>query len=115
MRHDFRISTRETFNTRQARARFWRRLASLAAALAISVAVLTFAAPGAPSARAAGGDAIVHWDSNMIYAGQNNGFPYGPVGEHAIIHGENFDSYAGQTVKLKLISGDINNPPGGSS
>ncbi len=115
MRQDFRISTHAMLGRHRASSRFWRHLTVLVATVALGMAALAFSASIAPSARAAGGDAIVHWDSSMIYAGHNNGFPYGPVGEHAIIHGENFGSYTSQTVKLKLISGDINNPPSGSS
>jgi hypothetical protein len=111
----FHNSTHDTLGRRWASSRFWRHLAVLCVAATLSIATLTFFTSAAPHARAAGGDAIVHWDSSMIYAGHNNGFPYGPVGEHAIIHGENFLGHAGQTVKLKLIPGDINNPPGGSS
>ncbi len=70
-----------------------------------------------PPAQAAGLDPIIHWDSNMIYPGQNNGYPRGPVGELATVHGEKFtaSSVLGQTVKLALIQGDVNNPPGGGS
>jgi hypothetical protein len=70
-----------------------------------------------PRVRAAGLDPIVHWDSNMIYPSQNNGHPWGPVGELATVHGEKFTSSSvlGQTIKLALIQGDVNNPPGGDS
>jgi hypothetical protein len=112
MRHDFRTST---LDARRGQGRFLRHLAVLFAACALNIGALAVAMTQAPHAGAAGGDAIVHWDSSMIYPGQNNGNPYGPVGEHAIIHGENFQSYSGQNVKLKLIPGDINHPPGGSS
>ncbi len=68
-------------------------------------------------ARAAGSDPIIHWDSHMIYPGQNNGYPWGPVGELATVHGDKFTGAAvlGQPVKLALIQGDVNNPPGGDS
>lgn len=113
MRHTASFSASDGAAGRRARNGWWQRLAALGVVLSLSVAAL--AASGAPAARAAGGDAIVHWDSSMIYAGKNNGYPYGPVGEHAVIHGENFVGNIGQTVKLKLIPGDINNPPGGGS
>ena len=35
----------------------------------------------------------------MIYAGQNNGYPWGPVGENVIVHGANFAPY----VQLRLV------------
>jgi hypothetical protein len=61
-------------------------------------------------ARAAGGGAIIHWDSRMIYAGQNNGFPLGPVGEHAQVHGASFTDADGTVLTLQLVQGDVNNP-----
>ena len=68
-------------------------------------------------AEAAGGDPIIHWDSSMIYPGQNNGYPWGPVGEQVRIHGEKFTAgeVVGQAIKLALLQGDVNNPPGGGS
>lgn len=71
----------------------------------------------APHVRAAGSEPTIHWDSNMIYPGQNNGYPWGPVGELATVHGEKFTAATvlGQTIKLALIQGDVNNPPGGGS
>jgi hypothetical protein len=68
-------------------------------------------------AEAASGDPIIHWDSSMIYPGQNNGYPWGPVGEQARIHGAKFTAgeVVGQTIKLALLQGDVNNPPGGGS
>lgn len=70
-----------------------------------------------PSALAAGTDPVIHWDSNMIYPGQNNGNPWGPVGENALVHGEKFTASGvlGQQITLALIKGDVNNPPGGGS
>jgi hypothetical protein len=71
----------------------------------------------APRVRAAGLDPVIHWDSSMIYPGQNNGYPWGPVGERATVHGEKFTGAVvlGQPIKLALIKGDVNNPPGGGS
>jgi hypothetical protein len=71
----------------------------------------------APRAQAAGIDPIIHWDSSMIYAGQNNGYPWGPVGELAMVHGEKFTATGvlGMPIKLALLKGDVNNPPGGGS
>lgn len=61
----------------------------------------------APAAHAGGGGPIIHWDSSMIYAGQNNGYPWGPVGENAIVHGANFS--ANQQLRLIVVPGDTNN------
>ena len=49
----------------------------------------------------------------MIYAGHNNGFPEGPVGEHASVTGEGFTP--SEHISLRLVQGDVNNPPGGDS
>lgn len=70
----------------------------------------------APSAIAAGSGPIIHWDSAMIYPGENNGYPWGPVGERATVHGAQFVDAAvvGQAVNLALLPGDVNNSPGGS-
>ncbi|HEX9039054.1 MAG TPA: hypothetical protein VF808_18880 [Ktedonobacterales bacterium] len=86
-------------------------------ALAIILALgLAWAAPGVAPARAAGGcgatQSCIHWSSSMIYAGQNNGNPEGPVGEHASVSGEGFTADAGQTVSLSLVKGDVNNAGG---
>lgn len=64
-----------------------------------------------PVARAAAGGStspIIHWDEHMIYAGHNNGYPLGPVGEHAIVHAERFPA---GTYILKLVSGDVVSTP----
>ncbi|GAC1385448.1 MAG: hypothetical protein NVS4B7_09820 [Ktedonobacteraceae bacterium] len=45
----------------------------------------------------------------MIYTGQNNGNPWGPVGENASVNGENFP--ANQQLRLVLVEGDSNNGP----
>lgn len=91
----------------------------LLSALLLALALGGAAAIGvvsAPSVRAAGTDPVIHWDSNMIYPGQNNGYPWGPVGELVTVHGEKFTDSAvlGQPIKLALIKGDVNNSPGGS-
>src|SRR5579859_1053963 len=59
-------------------------------------------------ARAAGGP-IIHWDSHMIYPGQNNGYPWGPVGETASVQGANFPP--GLQLRLVLAQGDSNSSP----
>ena len=81
------------------------------------VGVVAASALHSPQTQAAGSGPIIHWDESMIYAGQNNGFPWGPVGEIVTIHGEKFLDAAvlGLPVKLALIAGDVNNPPGGDS
>ncbi len=77
------------------------------------LATLLFAAqaavsmPHAPIARAAGSGPIIHWNASMIYAGENNGNPWGPVGENASVQGVNFP--ANQQFRLVLVQGDSNN------
>ncbi len=61
------------------------------------------------AARAAGGGPIIHWNSSMIYAGQNNGNPWGPVGENASVNGQNFP--ANKQLRLVLVAGDSNDTP----
>jgi hypothetical protein len=65
----------------------------------------------APSARAAN-PAQIAWDSSMIYSGQNNGNPEGPVGEHAKVHGSNFTEPDGTALALQLVQGDVNSAQG---
>lgn len=43
----------------------------------------------------------------MIYAGENNGNPWGPVGENASVEGDNYP--ANQQYRLVLVQGDSNN------
>jgi len=49
---------------------------------------------------------IIHWDQSMIYQGQNNGNPEGPVGETAVVHGTGFT--ANQALELVVVAGDSN-------
>ena len=67
----------------------------------VSLSLLT-----SPTAHAGGSGPIIHWDSSMIYAGQNNGYPWGPVGENAIVHGANFT--ANTNLRLVVSPGDSN-------
>src|SRR5947209_14983327 len=60
-------------------------------------------------AQAAGNGPIIHWNSSMIYGGQNNGYPWGPVGENAIVNGANFTQNL--QLRLVLVQGDSNNNP----
>lgn len=60
-----------------------------------------------PTAHAGGSGPIIHWDSSMIYVGQNNGYPWGPVGENTIVHGANFT--ANTNLRLVVSPGDSNN------
>jgi hypothetical protein len=98
--------------------RTWARLVPLAC---LSCLMLTSLAAidllRAPHADAAGADPVIHWDGSMIYSGQNNGFPWGPVGEHALVHGEKFTdpTVIGQQISLSLVKGDVLSPPGGGS
>lgn len=57
--------------------------------------------------QAAGGNPIIHWDSSMVYPGQNHGYPWGPVGENAIAHGANFPP--DQQLRIKVVPGNSNN------
>lgn len=61
----------------------------------------------APIALAGGSGPIIHWNSSMIYAGENNGYPWGPVGENASIEGDNYP--ANQQYRLVLVQGNSNN------
>jgi hypothetical protein len=96
------------------RARFLPRFGVLIAVLLGML--LAIGVVRAPSAHAAGSGPIIHWDSAMIYPGENNGYPWGPVGERATVHGAQFVDAAvlGQPVNLALLPGDVNNSPGGS-
>ena len=82
---------------------------AMVSALALALAWMVTAA------HAAGGcgttQACIHWSSNMIYAGRNNGYPEGPVGEHAMVSGVGFLANAGQKVSLRLVKGDVNVAP----
>jgi hypothetical protein len=86
-------------------------------ALLLCAGLATAALVHSPRAHAAGAGPIIHWDSSMIYAGQNNGYPWGPVGEQASVHGAQFLDVAvlSKQINLALIAGDVNNPPGGDS
>src|SRR5437764_876496 len=79
--------------------------------LAVILLAVLAAASLHPSAgaRAAGNGPIIHWNSSMIYAGQNNGYPWGPVGENAIVNGANFAPNV--QLRLMLVRGDSNNNP----
>ena len=90
---------------KKARSHSWR-IWSVALLLLPLLAVVLYRVP---VAQAAGGDPIIHWDSTMIYAGQNNGNPWGPVGENTIVHGANFSS--NQQLRLIIVPGDSNNNP----
>lgn len=96
-----------------------RIVASALALVALLPILGAVALQSAPTARAAGGcgttQACIHWDGSMIYAGQNNGNPEGPVGEHALVHGEGFLANAGQHVHFRFVDGDVNNPPPGTA
>ena len=87
---------------RQAPLRSSRWLVALVALLPLLAVVATHA----PLARASGCSPCIHWDSNMIFAGLNNGFPEGPVGENATVHGSGFT--ASQVIGFALVQGDVN-------
>lgn len=84
----------------------WRGL-SIFLALAIVLISLSLIAP--PQAHAGGSGAIISWDSSMIFPGQNSGNPWGPVGEAAKVHGQQFA--ANTTYYLTLVPGDTTSDP----
>ncbi|MEO7020760.1 MAG: hypothetical protein ABI234_11470 [Ktedonobacteraceae bacterium] len=53
---------------------------------------------------------MITWDASMIYAGQNNNLPWGPVGELATVHGSGFPKAKPQ-LTLFLVPGDSNANP----
>jgi hypothetical protein len=99
-------STSQTFRQAERRTAFGHSWRLLALAL-LFLALLIGSLHRAPLARAAGGGPIIHWDSSMIYAGHNNGYPWGPVGENTIVHAANFSPY--QQLRLIVVPGDSNN------
>ncbi len=72
----------------------------------LCAALLSLITLNAPAAHAGGSGPIIHWDSSMIYAGQNNGYPWGPVGENTIVHGANFPPNT--ALRLAIAPGDSN-------
>ncbi|HKV83488.1 MAG TPA: hypothetical protein VJN88_02960 [Ktedonobacterales bacterium] len=86
------------------RARALRLVVALVAVsplLAVAVAV-------APEAHAGGGcvsGPCIHWDTNMVYSGLNNGNPEGPVGENVTIHGGGYPN--GATISFAVVPGDL--------
>jgi hypothetical protein len=62
-----------------------------------------------PRVHAAGSGPVISWDKSMIYPGENNGDPWGPVGENAIIHGQNFS--ANLSLSVVLVQGNSNQNP----
>jgi hypothetical protein len=71
--------------------------AGLLAAILLGLSLFSFIS--SPTSYAGGGSYIT-WDSSMIYAGQNNGNPLGPVGEPGAVHGQ---LYAGANTQLELV------------
>lgn len=53
------------------------------------------------------GPPTISWDASMIYAGQNNNLPWGPVGERATVHGNGFP-ISKSKLTLVLVRGDSN-------
>lgn len=78
----------------------------IAAAALMCITLLALVTLAAPAAHAGGSAPVIHWDSSMIYAGQNNGNPWGPVGENTIVHGANFP--ANEQLRLVIAPGDSN-------
>ena len=105
-------------SARQLHMRRWALWARVGVAgLLTLVTLLAASMLQPPRALAAGTDPIIHWDESTLYPGQNNGNPWGPVGENVLVHAEKFTASGvlGQPVTLALIKGDVNNPPGSGS
>lgn len=86
--------------------RKWRKIGAMVLAPAVLLAIVSLSLFTSPSVHAGGSGPIIHWDSSMIYAGQNNGYPWGPVGENTIVNGANFA--ANQSLRLVVSPGDSN-------
>lgn len=80
-------------------------LASLLA-LATLLGVAAYQTPQAHASGRGNNNPIIHWDQSMIYQGQNNNNPEGPVGETAVVHGSGFS--ANQALALVIVAGDSN-------
>lgn len=63
----------------------------------------------APHVHAGGTGAIISWDSSMLFPSQNNGNPWGPVGELARVQGQHFA--ANTAYDLTLVPGDTTSDP----
>lgn len=61
--------------------------------------------PFVPARHTGSSDPTIVWDGSMIFAGQNSGNPWGPVGEHAQVQGSNFPD---GVYDLVLAAGDVN-------
>jgi hypothetical protein len=106
-RHGFR-SLAPAVHTRVLGAALVLLFATLGLARPSALVGIAQAAPSHPEVpvRPAGGnDPTITWDGSMIFAGQNNGNPWGPVGEHAQVEGSKFPD--GQ-YDLVLALGDVN-------
>lgn len=79
---------------------------SMSAGIVLCIGLVMFRSP---LVYAAGDGPIIHWDSSMIYGGQNDGNPTGPVGENAIVHGANF--LPDVQVSVILVQGNSNGNP----
>src|SRR5258708_40207860 len=54
----------------------------------------------APIPLAGGGGPIIHWNSSMIYAAENNAYPWGPVGENASFKSDTYPPNHHSTLYL---------------
>lgn len=84
----------------------WGKIWALLFLPVVLLAMMSLSLLASPTAHAGGSGPIIHWDSSMIYAGQNNGYPWGPVGENTIVHGAGFT--ANQNLRLVVSPGDSN-------
>ncbi len=106
---------RQQLRAHVARGRSLLSLAVLGALLAIlTLAPMLFVSPAlaAPARPSGSTNPTIVWDGSMIYTGQNSGNPWGPVGEHSRVQGQNFPD--GQ-YKLVLAKGDVNDPTTGAA
>ncbi len=65
-------------------------------ALVLALVIISGIALYHPPLAHAAGPPTLTWDSTMIYPGQNNGNPWGPPGENALVHGAGFQVDAGK-------------------
>ncbi|MGB8345125.1 MAG: hypothetical protein WCD86_09585 [Ktedonobacteraceae bacterium] len=77
--------------------------------IALVVMMLGLSIRQTPRVHAAGNGPIIYWDKSMIYPGQNNGNPWGPVGENALIHGQGFP--ANLQMSIVIVPGNSNQNP----
>ncbi len=103
-----RIPTRTYPSKPTSQPQLWSLHRRLLLSMILTLAVLPCLAFSS-STRTYAATPTITWDQTMIYPGQNNGNPWGPPGEHVLVHGTNFQ--ADQQVALTLVEGDSNTSP----